>query len=263
MSTFTVSLVQMNVRKGAPRTNWTRMQEFTAEAVQRGADLVVFPELWDAGTAYDKGKEIASSLSGGLFAQVVALSRQHNIHVLGSLYEKRGVGIYNTIAVVSPLNGVMGAYRKIHLFPLSSEDKYLLPGEAPLVIDMPWGRTGFAICYDLRYPELFRRYADQDAQVVIVPSAWPHPRLEHYRTLLQARAIENQCYMVAVNRVGVDMTEEETVDAHYFGHSAVIDPWGKIVVEGGETEAHFTVTLDMNLVAQVRRQIPALEGRRL
>ncbi|HVO71733.1 MAG TPA: nitrilase-related carbon-nitrogen hydrolase [Aggregatilineaceae bacterium] len=258
MSTLTVSLVQMDIRQGSPRTNWNTMQEHTAEAARRGAELAVFPELWDAGPAYEKSKDIASSLSGGLFAQVVALARQQNIHILGSLYEKRGTGIYNTIAVISPRAGVMGAYRKIHLFPLVNEDKWLLPGEAPLAIDMPWGRTAFAICYDLRFPELFRRYAADRTAVVVVPMAWPHPRLSHYRTLLRARAIENQCYMIAVNRVGQD---EE--GSHYFGHSCVIDPWGETVVEAGETEGHFTVKLDLDAVSQVRRDLPALEGIRL
>jgi omega-amidase len=224
MSTLTVSLVQMDVRKGAPRINWTAVQEHSAEAARRGADLVVFPELWDAGSAFENAKEYASSLSGGLFAQVVALARQYDIHILGSMYEKRGVGIYNTIAVISPRNGVMGAYRKIHLFPLAEEDKWLQPGEAPLAIDLPWGRTALAICYDLRFPELFRRYAAEGAHVVVMPMAWPHP---------------------------------------YFGHSSVIDPWGEAVIEAGEVPGHFTITVDLSLVTQVRRHLPALDGRRL
>jgi len=259
MTTLTVSLVQMNVRKGAPRTNWTTMQEYVLQAAQQGAQVVVFPELWDAGSAFDKGREIASSLSGGLFAQVVTLARQHNLHVFGSLYEKRGTGVCNTIAVISPRNGVMGAYRKIHLFPLMQEDRWLLPGEAPLVIDLPWGRTGFAICYDLRFPELFRRYAAERAEIVFMPMAWPHPRQAHYRTLLRARAIENQCFMVAANRVGL----EEEGGPHYFGHSSVIDPWGEIVLEAGEVEGLFTVTVDIGQVARVRRELPALEGMHL
>jgi omega-amidase len=258
MSTLTVSLIQMNVQKGAPRPNWAAMQRYAAEAAQRGAELAVFPELWDAGTAYDQGKEIASSLSGGLFAQVVALARQQNIYLMGSMYEKRGPGVYNTLPVVAPRQGILGAYRKMHLFPLMDEDKWLLPGESPLALDMPWGRTGFAICYDLRFPELFRRYVADRVQIVIVPAAWPHPRLAHYQTLLRARAIENLCYMVAVNRVGKD--DDGT---SYFGHSCVIDPWGEIVVEAGETEAHLTVTIDLDLVAQVRRALPALENIRL
>jgi omega-amidase len=259
MGTLTVSLVQMDVRKGVPRVNWTAVQQYVAEAAQRGAELVVLPELWDAGADYDRAGELASSLSGGLFAQVVALARQHNLHILGSMYEKRGPGTYNTIAVISPRGGVRGAYRKIHLFPLTGEDRRLTPGEAPLAIDLPWGLTGLGICYDLRFPELFRRYAAEKASLIVLPMAWPHPRVSHYRTLLRARAIENQCYVLAVNRVGQD----EDDGTHYFGHSSLIDPWGEIVVEAGETAVHLTVTIDMDMVTQVRRRLPALEGRRL
>lgn len=259
MSALTVSLGQINVQKGSPRQNWEKVQAVAAEAGRRGADAVIFPELWDAGVSYDKAKDFASSLSGGLFTQVVALSRQHNVHILGSMFEKRGVGIYNTMAVFSPRSAVLGAYRKMHLFSLMGEDKWLAPGEAPLTMNLPWGLTGFAICYDLRFPELFRRYATDGAQVVIMCAEWPHPRLDHYRTLLRARAIENQCYMIAVNRVGTD----NDTQTRYFGHSCVIDPWGEIVVEAGETEAHLTVTLDLAKVDQVRRDMPVLDARRL
>lgn len=259
MSALTVSLAQMSVRNGLPRTNWTRMQEFTVRAAQNGAEVVVFPELWDAGNAFDKGQDFASNLSGGLFAQVAALARQHNLHIFGSLFEKRGVGLYNTVAVVSPLNGIMGAYRKLHLFKPTGEAKWLVPGEAPLALDLPWGRTGFAICYDLRFPELFRRYADDGADVVIVPAAWPAPRLDHYRTLLRARAIENQCYMIAVNRTG----EDEDDGLSYFGHSMIVDPWGEVVFEVGEPEGLYTVTIDLGLVQEVRRAFPVLGDRRM
>ncbi|MBN1565793.1 MAG: carbon-nitrogen family hydrolase [Anaerolineae bacterium] len=247
----------MNVRKGAPRTNWTVIQEQTTEAARRGADAVIFPELCEAGAAYDKVSQIASTLGSGLFAQLVALSRQHNIHFMGSLFEKRAVNYHNSLVVISPRGGMMGVYRKMHLFSPMGEDKWLQPGESPLAINMPWGGTGFAICYDLRFPELFRRYVRDDVQMIVIPAAWPHPRLAHYRTLLRARAIENQCYVVAVNQVG-----QKDDGTHFFGHSCVIDPWGDIVVEAGETEAHLTVTLDMDVVSSVRRELPVLQDMR-
>src|SRR5258706_8294891 len=191
MPTLTVTLAQMNVRAGNPRINWETFQELTQEAARRGSDLVIFPELWDNGYALDKAKEFASSLSGGLFAQVGALSRTANIHIIGSMLEKRGVGVYNSAAMFSPRSGVMGAYRKIHLFGMMNEPQFLSPGESPLTLETPWGRASVAICYDLRFPELLRRYAVEGSKMLFLPAEWPNPRMNHWRTLLQARAIEN------------------------------------------------------------------------
>lgn len=258
-----ISLAQFDVKKGNPRVNWESAQAVVAEAHQQKGHVVVLPELWDAGYALDKAKEFASNLSGGLFSQVAALAKQYNLFILGSMFEKRGLGVSNSAAIISPNRGVMGAYRKLHLFPLMDEDKWLTPGEAALTFDMPWGMSAVAICYDLRYPELFRRYAVEGAKIVFVPSQWPHPRLEHFRTLLRARAIENQMYMVAVNRVGVD---EPGLDGRggveYCGHSAVIDPWGNTVIELGEGEGVYTVEIDLSIVDALRRQMPVLDGRR-
>jgi len=224
--------------------------------VRRGSDLVVFPELWDNGYALDKAKDVASSLSAGLFAQVAALSRTSNIHIIGSMLEKRGVGVYNSSAVFSPRAGVLGAYRKIHLFGMFNEQQYLNAGESPLTLDMPWGRTSIAICYDLRFPELFRRYAVDGSKMVILPAEWPHPRLNHWRTLIQARAIENQMFVIACNRVG------ESLGSQYFGHSMIVDPWGDLVCEGGESETMLTVKINTDQVDEVRAKMPVIADRR-
>jgi len=217
---------------------------------------VVFPELWDNGYALDKAKDVASSLSAGLFAQVAALSRTSNIHIIGSMLEKRGVGVYNSSAVFSPRAGVLGAYRKIHLFGMFNEQQYLNAGESPLTLDMPWGRTSIAICYDLRFPELFRRYAVDGSKMVILPAEWPHPRLNHWRTLIQARAIENQMFVIACNRVG------ESLGSQYFGHSMIVDPWGDLVCEGGESETMLTVKINTDQVDEVRAKMPVIADRR-
>ena len=136
------------------------------------------------------------------------------------------------------------------------EEIYLAQGQGTTLLDLPWGKTGLAICSDLRFPELFRRYALHGAQLLIIPSEWPHPRRKHWRTLLQARAIENQCYVAACNRVG------SSKDTDFFGASAVIDPWGNTLIEGGENENLLTVTVNLSQVASVRRQIPVFDDRR-
>ena len=255
MTILTVSLAQINIKAGDPRVNWNTAQEAINEAARRGSDLVVLPELWDNGFALDKAKDVASGLSGGLFAQVAALSKQLNIHILGSMLEKRGISVYNSAAVFSP-RGVLGAYRKIHLFEPMEETIYLSPGEAPLTIDLPWGRTSLAICYDLRFPELLRRYAVEGAKVLVLPSQWPNPRLNHWRTLIQARAIENQYFVIACNRVG------ESNGQTFFGHSMIVDPWGDLVVEGGESETMLTVKIDTDIVDDVRNRMRVLPDRR-
>ena len=259
-----ISLAQFDVKKGNPRANWIMAQEMIAEAQHQKAHVVVLPELWDVGYALEKGQSFASSLSGGLFSQVAALAKQHNLYVLGSMMEKRGLGVSNTVAVTSPNRGVMGAYRKIHLFPLMDEHKWLTPGEGAATFDLPWGRTGIAICYDLRFPELFRRYAVEGAIISFLPCQWPTIRIEHYRSLVKARAIENQMYMVAVNRTGADDYDEEigVYGTEFGGHSMVVDPWGNTVIELGEGEGVYTVEVDLGTVEKIREQIPILRDRR-
>ncbi len=256
MPIVTVSLAQIHVKAGDPRANWNTFREQTAEAARRGSDLVIFPELWDSGYALDRAKEYASTLGKGLFAEVDALARSSNLFIFGSMLEKRGVGVYNSQAIFSPRSGVMGAYRKIHLFTGFNEQQFLSPGEATLTLDLPWGRTSFAICYDLRYPELFRRYAVEGAKVMIVPAEWPHPRLDHWRTLVRARAIENQAFIFACNRVG------ESLGSHFCGHSMIVDPWGDVVCEGGEGETMLTVKVNTDMADEVRARMTVLADRR-
>jgi predicted amidohydrolase len=256
MTLMTVSLAQIDVKDGDPRKNWATMQEYTQEAARRGSDLVVFPELWDNGYALENAKNTASTLSGGLFAQVAALARSANVHILGSMLEKRGVGVCNTCAIFSPRSGVMGAYRKIHLFGLMNEPDHLTAGEAPLTVDLPWGRTAIAICYDLRFPELLRRYAVEGAKMLVLPAEWPAQRINHWRTMLQSRAIENQYFVVACNRVG------EYNNTKFPGHSMVVDPWGDILCEAGDLETILTVKVETDMVDRIRAQIPVLQDRR-
>jgi predicted amidohydrolase len=136
------------------------------------------------------------------------------------------------------------------------EDLYLQPGSSPLVMDLPWGKTAMAICYDLRFPELFRRYALEGAQMVILPAEWPAERIEHWRTLVQARAIENQYYIVATNTCG------EIGGTVFGGHSMLVDPWGKVLIEAGDEPGLFTVEIELERVEQIRQRIPVFEDRR-
>jgi predicted amidohydrolase len=256
MPKLNISLAQMQIALGDVGRNFRRMQDWAAEAARRGSHLVVFPELWSTGYALEQAKELASQLNSGMFAQVTTVAQQNKIGIIGSILEKRGLEVANSATFAAPNGRVMGVYRKLHLFRLFDEDKWLSAGQAPLSMDLPWGETALAICYDLRFPELFRHYAVNGAKLIVIPAEWPLARVEHWRALLIARAIENQCYIVATNAAG------ETGETVFGGHSMIVDPWGKIVIEGGEDPLLLTAEIDLDLVDEVRQRIPVFEDRR-
>jgi predicted amidohydrolase len=137
-----------------------------------------------------------------------------------------------------------------------AEDHFLVPGDRLALAESPWGTAGLAICYDLRFPEQFRAYALAGARLALLCAEWPNPRLAHWQTLLRARAIENQFFVVACNRVG------SSAGTSFFGHSCVIDPWGEVLAEGGDGEELVTAVLDLHRVEEARARIAALADRR-
>jgi omega-amidase len=252
-----ISLGQIDVVLGSPAENLAKVAVMTAEAARRGSNVVVFPELWSTGYDLENAAEHATGIDQGIFADVAGLAQEHQIHVLGSCLSVLKPGKYgNTAVLLGPGGQALADYSKIHLFRLMDEEQYLTAGDHLTLVDTVWGRTGLAICYDLRFPELFRAYALGGARIVFLPSEWPHPRLAHWQILLRARAIENQMYIVACNRVG------RSKEIDFFGHSCVIDPWGEIIIEGGESEMLLSATIDLQTVDTVRAKIPIFADRR-
>lgn len=256
MPKMTVSLAQFRIALADTARNVTTVEKMVMDAGRRGSHLVVLPELWSTGYALDRANALASTLNTGIFTQVAALATQANTCVVGSVLEKRGNDITNSAPLYGPKGQMLGVYRKLHLFRLMAEDTYLRPGQAPLLLDLPWGKTAFAICYDLRFPELFRQYALAGAKLCIIPAEWPIERTEHWVTLLRARAIENQMYILACNACG------ETGGTTFAGHSMVIDPWGKVIAAAGEDPVLVTAEIDLDRVDEVRKRIPVFDDRR-
>jgi predicted amidohydrolase len=250
-----VSLGQMDVAFGEPERNLSTVREMTAEARRRGSEVVVFPELWSTGYDLERVEEYATPTDEGIFAEVAELAREHSIHIIGSLLAVRGKRYSNTAVIYSPQGQPLAEYSKAHLFKLMEEDKYLVPGEEAPVFDLPWGRSGLALCYDLRFPELFRKYALAGAKIVFLAAEWPYPRLMHWQTLLKARAIENQFFMVACNRVG------ESGDWSFFGRSAIYGPSGELIVGAGEEETLLTSVIDLDAMDEIRRLITVFDDR--
>lgn len=257
MPKLNISLAQMRIAYGDVKRNIAQAEKFIADAAARRSHIVVLPELWSSGMTVDNAKANASELNQGVFAQVSTWATQYKITIVGSMLEKRGLEVSNSAPIFAPNGRMMGVYRKIHLFGLMDEDKYLQPGSSSVALDMPWGVTALAICYDLRFPELFRKYSlEQNAKLIIIPAEWPLARLDHWRTLLLARAIENQCFIVACNSVG------ETGDTTFAGHSMIVDPWGRVVVSAGEDSQLLTGEIDLDLIDEVRKKLPALKDVR-
>jgi len=175
--------------------------------------------------------------------------------IVGSMPEPHGEKVFNTVFVAD--NGKLaGVYRKLHLFSLLGEDRAFDSGDSWLLADTSVGKVGVIICYDLRFPELSRRLALEGAAVICVPAQWPKPRQEHWRTLLRARAIENQLFVVACNACGL------IGKLDFFGMSMIVDPKGELLAEAGEAECEIGAQLDMQLMADWRAQIPCFNDRR-
>jgi len=249
-----VAAAQLEITLGEPETNIGRARRLLADAKQQGAEVVLLPELWTTGYDLERAAELAVDLRSD--NEISKLAREFDIYLCGSVLEKREGKFFNSFTIYSPIGELLAVYRKLHLFAPLREPQFLTPGDEPVTIELPWGKLGLAICYDLRFPELFRSYAVGGARLMLVCAEWPHPRLEHWRTLLRARAIENQAYVVACNAVG------HANDTVFFGHSMIINPWGEVLAEAGEAETVLAGELDLAEVDRIRSQFPVLSDRR-
>ncbi|MGZ4616014.1 MAG: carbon-nitrogen family hydrolase [Actinomycetes bacterium] len=224
---------------------------------QRGADLVLLPELWpQGGFAYDGWAAAAEPLDGPVVTALRTAARDLGAVVhMGSIVERDATGrLFNTSVLIGADGRLLTSYRKVHLFGFGEGEPALMtPGEGVVV----HGNLGLATCYDLRFPEQFRLLLDAGAVVVLLPAAWPAKRVGHWRLLTQARAVENQSYVVACNTAGTH------AGVRMGGGSLVVDPWGAVLAEAGVDEEVLIVDLDLALVAKTRSSFPILADRRL
>ena len=237
---------------------------------QRGADLVVLPELWaPGGFSYRYWAERAEPLDGPTVAALSAAAADIGAVVhAGSIVERalpgsdhgpQGRGLWNTSVLIGPDGGLMASYRKIHRFGFGQGEPTLMePGDRVVTATVGDGTViGLATCYDLRFPELFRLLVDAGAELVIVPAAWPAARVEAWQLLGRARAMENQMIVVQCNTAGAH------AGVRMGGHSQVISATGQVVAEAGEDEQVLTVQVDVGQVRDWREKFPVLADRRL
>ncbi len=256
MTSIVVSLAQMHVEVGRPEVNLETARTLAAEARARESKLLLLPELWPVGYDLARWRQHAVPVGEGMFREMSRLARDSHMHVGGTLLEADRDRAYNTFALFDSSGDLVAAYRKVHLFHLMGEDRWLAPGERFVTADLGWATAGLATCYDLRFPEMFRILAARSATVLLIPAAWPEPRIRHWSLLLRARAVENQCFVLGCNCAG------RAKDQTFGGLSAVIDPWGEANVEAGSQAGLVTTAIDLDLVEAVRTTLPALKDRR-
>ena len=262
MIKLTVSLAQMAVVRSKPEENLKKGEELIAEAARRGSDLICFPEMWTTGFDWETNKRMASQQEKTISA-IAGMARQYHIWINGSMLALDEKGQVSNTSVLFDANGrTAGTYRKTHLFSMLHEDRHMAAGNSICVADTPWGLAGLSICYDIRFPELFRTYALKGVKLQFIPSAFPYPRLQHWKVLVRARAIENQMFVIATNQVGTEDFGPDNV-ATYFGDSVIIDPWGETVIEASENqEMLLTTSIDISKADQVRSKMKVLSDRR-
>src|SRR6267143_1408418 len=255
-----MAAAQMACALGDVAANVRKMREFSARAKEGGAELIVFPEVADTGYAMPVIQACATSWKEGAVPELRKIAKSLSIAIVSGVSEREGDWIYNSQVFIDAKGNVVGSYRKTHLFtgaPIG-ENECFSPGDE--LKSFPFGgfRLGLSICYDLRFPEVYRILAiEERADVFILSSAWPFPRLEHFQTLATARAIENQSYMVVSNRVGTD----DGVTC--CGSSAIIDPYG-VILASASTDHEELVLAEVaeERITSVRNKMAVFAQRR-
>lgn len=252
------SLIQIRVDESESVAG-RRLRAADLVRAEADADLVVLPELWTTGAfAYDTFATEAEPLDGPTHEAMAQAAKDAGVWLhAGSIPERDPDGtLYNTALVFSPSGELAASYRKIHRFGFDQGEAVLMgAGRAPVTVPLPETTVGLATCYDLRFPELFRTLTDAGAETLVVSAGWPERRRAHWTLLAQARAVENQAYVLACGTAGTHAGVPQA------GHSIVVDPWGEVLAEAGPDEEVLRVEFDPAKVPATREQFPALKDR--
>jgi deaminated glutathione amidase len=265
-STLRVACVQLNAR--APKPDLIeRAEQLVARAASTGADLVVLPEKWTGIGPPDLIRSVAESLDDGEATQAMSgWARTHGITLVGGSIVERRDGrekLSNTCVVFDPEGEIAAVYRKIHMFDVEvggqvyRESETEEPGDRPETTEVEGWKVGLTVCYDLRFPELYRILALEGCEAITVPAAFTlFTGKDHWELLLRARAVENQCYVVAPNQWGSFADGKAA-----YGRSSIIDPWGVVLAQAPDEDCVISAQLDRARLEEIRRSLPALANR--
>ncbi len=256
-----IAMLQTDIRFCDPEYNFRNVEKLFAEAMEKPTrpDIVILPEDWSCGFSDEMFRNMEKYVepqNGPSVSFLCNLAKKYNVWVVaGSIATQFSDGMRNTTFLINREGEIVGDYSKMHLYSDMDENVPFLNGDKTEVYDTELGKLAFMICYDIRFAELARTYALKKADVIIVTSDFPNPRVNHWKTLLTARAIENQMFVVACNRVGASPM------GTYCGHSLIIDPWGDIIAEGGREQEIVTGSIDFTQTAKVRDLIHVFRDR--
>ncbi|MGP4062687.1 carbon-nitrogen family hydrolase [Halobacillus sp. H74] len=253
--TTKIAILQMDIAFGDPEANREKATKKIKEAAKK-SEVILLPELWTTGYDLSRFNEIAEDMNGPTHQLIKDLARQYGVTIAGSIAENDEGQYYNTFVAYNATGERILKYRKAHLFRLMNEEKHLFSGNQKGSFTLENVPVAGVICYDIRFPEWMRTHMLNGSRGLFVVAEWPKPRVDHWRNLLISRAIENQCFVIACNRVGADPNNT------FGGHSIVVDPWGNVVAEGGENEEILYAEIDFSAVESIREQIPIFQDRR-
>lgn len=245
------------------QANLEKVEKLLADHAWFKPDLVVLPEVFNVGIVPpDVAIKSAEKVPGLTYDKMSGWAKAINAYMVGgSIIEMCDDGLCRNNSILFGRDGKpICNYYKQHMFNYygSNEGEFNVAGNETVLAKTDIGNIGLTVCFDLRFTELYRKLAENGADIIVVPAAWPYPRLDHWVTLNKARAIENSCFIVAVNQVGLVPPKRINV-----GNSMIIDPWGSIVAGSGEKEAVMMAEIDLDQVSKLRHEFPLLKDRNM
>ncbi len=253
------ALAQISCTAGDINSNCVKISDYAGRAAQKGCGIIIFPEMSDTGYVTSIIKKSASAWPGLAYDTCLEAALKYKIHVICGLSEREGDSIYNSVGIFSPDGRLISKYRKAHLFPADpiNEHQCFKSGNSFSTAEIGGLIWGLTICYDLRFPEIYRGLAISGAQILVNCSAWPETRALHWEILSKARAVENQAYFLGANRVGKDGK------VPFCGRSCIIEPWGDCATAGSPDRDELIIgDIDAGKIESFRKKVPVFQSRR-
>jgi omega-amidase len=253
MRHFKIAIAQMHIALGDKKANLEKISVFSSKAAEQDASFICFPEYFSTGSIPEKFKELAETIPGDTTNKLSEIAEKNKINIIGSLAEKTDKNLYNTAVMIDSKGEIKAKHRKIHLF--LDEANFLAHGNKCSVVETEYGKIGLIVCYDAVFPEVSRKLAINGAKIIFIPANWPDPFMPQWMLASSARALDNQLWVVAVNRCGKDKRFS------YFGKSRIVNPYGDILCECNGKEEIIISEIDMNKSDEFKSVVNFLNDR--